>query len=73
MGYRINVEENYVHNFTFESHDIKDRPRGPVYPFLYHYFDGDREKIKEFLENEFHIKVFEKVQDAVMPSIISSC
>lgn len=38
MGYRINAAENYVHNFTFENHDIKERPRGPVYPFLYHYF-----------------------------------
>lgn len=72
MGYRINEAENYVHNFTFDNHDITERPRGEVYSFLYHYFYKDRVKIAAFLKDEFHIQLDTETHEHLMPSIVSS-
>lgn len=72
MGYRINEAENYIHNFTFENHDISERPRGEVYSFLYHYFAKDRVAIWNFLKEEFHIQLDTSSHENLMPSIVSS-
>lgn len=53
--YKINKKKNYVHNFSFDYHPINERPRGPVYTFLYYYFDNDMTKLWEFLKEEFNI------------------
>lgn len=69
--YRINLDRNYVHNFSTHKYQIDDRPRWQVYAFLYYYFFQDVTKIKEFLEKEFNIKLQEDVKDAVMPPLKS--
>ena len=51
--YRVNTEENYVHNFSFDNHPIEERPRWWTFSFLYHYFDKNIWKVKKFLESEF--------------------
>jgi len=51
--YKINKEENYVHNFSFTEHSIAERPRWPVFVMLFHYFYKDLTKIDEFLTNEY--------------------
>jgi len=53
--YRIKKEENFVNNFSWENYPIEERPRWWTFSFLYHYFDKDISKVKEFLENEFWI------------------
>lgn len=56
--YRLNVEKNYVNNFTYMNHEINERPRGSVYPFLWHYFGKDHTKVYKFLKNEYNINCF---------------
>lgn len=70
-GYRINTQHNYVNNFSINKYLISDRPKGQVYAFLYYYFDKDSQKIQEFLEKEFNIKLQEEVKDTVMPPLKS--
>ena len=53
--YRINLEWNYVNNFSMVSHDLNERPRWMPFPFLYYYFDKNIPEMKNFLFNEFGI------------------
>lgn len=53
--YKVNVKENYVHCFSFDKHDINERPRWWVWIFLYNYFERDWNKVNEFMKNEFSI------------------
>lgn len=50
----------YVNNFTDQYYDIKERPRWPMLPFLYHYF-GSMYKVNSFLKKEFDLSVFSDV------------
>ena len=59
-GYRINLDDNYVHNFSWDKHPMEERPRGWTFSFLYHYFDKDIKKVKNFLEKEFWIILKQK-------------
>lgn len=72
MGYRIWEDRNCVNNFTSHNHDIYERPRGGPYSFLYYYFHKDMIKVNEFLKTEFKIQFEEKVDDYIMPTIVSS-
>lgn len=56
-GYKINRETNYVHNFSMDSHPIFERPRWPVFPFLYRYFNHDITLVNKFLTDEFNISL----------------
>lgn len=53
--YRINIGQNYVHNFSSDKHPISERPRWWTFSFLYHYFDKNYLRVKVFLEEEFWI------------------
>ena len=53
--YKINQAENYVHNFSYESHPKEERPRWPVYNFLLNYFDKDMVAMWDFLKKEYNI------------------
>jgi len=54
-GYRLNRQDNYVNNFSFASHNIDERPRWSVFPFLYRYFNQNIPQLKQFLLKEFNI------------------
>lgn len=54
-GYRVRADQNFVNNFSWDSHPIEERPRGWTFSFLYYYFDKDILRVKEFLEKEFWI------------------
>jgi len=69
--YRINIKDNYVHNFSTYKHSIMERPRGQVYSFLYYYFNKDVSIIKRFLEEQFNIKLTTTIKDAIMPPLVS--
>lgn len=56
-GYKINEKNNYVHNFSFQEHQVDERPRGPVFPFLYNYFRKDITALNKFLTDEFQISL----------------
>lgn len=68
-GYRINITDNYVHNFSFWEHDLLERPRWQVFPFLYHYFNKDFNKIDEFLTKEYGISLSPKGEDGLYLSL----
>lgn len=55
--YKINRDTNYVHNFSMTTHPIFERPRGPVFPFLYRYFNHDITLVNKFLTDEFNISL----------------
>lgn len=55
--YKINRRENYVNNFSFAEHPADERPRGPVFPFLYNYFKKDITQLNKFLTDEFWISL----------------
>lgn len=55
--YKINRDTNYVHNFSMSSHTTFERPRGPVFPFLYNYFNKDITLINKFLTDEYNISL----------------
>lgn len=52
-GYRVKTDGNYVHNFSFDKHEIDERPRGWCFSFLYHYFNKNMADMNTFFENEF--------------------
>jgi len=58
-GYCFWRAKNAVNNFTAAYHDINERPRGPVFAFLYHYFFKNVSKVKTFLADEFWIDMWE--------------
>lgn len=64
-GYRINIEGNYIVNFS----PNKNRPQGAVYPFLYHYFEQDTAKMCEWLESQFGIVLNDINKDSIMSPI----
>ena len=73
MWYKINIQDNYIHNFSFENHQIMERPRGQPYPFLYHYFNQDRTLMWKFLEDEFKIQINnEDTSKLTMPVLIAA-
>lgn len=69
--YRVNEQLNFINNFSWDKYSIEERPRGSVYAFLYYYFYKDPNKIREFLEKEFNIKLSEATKDTVMPPIVA--
>lgn len=55
--YKVNRDTNYVHNFSMTSHPIFERPRWPVFPFLYNYFNKDITLVNKFLTDEYSISI----------------
>jgi len=55
--YKVNKETNYVHNFSMESHPMFERPRWPVFAFLYNYFNKDITLVNKFLTDEYNISL----------------
>jgi hypothetical protein len=68
-GYKYNPEGNYFNCFSKEWHPIEERPRGPIYPFLFHYFNGEVGKIRDFLKAEFSIDLHQRWNNALMPAL----
>jgi hypothetical protein len=56
-GYTYKSDENYVCNFTAESHPIEERPAWNVMAFLYYHFNMSVPRVAEFLNKEFGIKI----------------
>ncbi len=57
--YKINKDTNYVHNFSMSSHPAFERPRWPVFPFLYNYFNKDITLVNKFLTDEYNISLIQ--------------
>lgn len=55
--YKVNREENYVHNFSMWAHPIEERPRWPSFSFMYHYFKRDITLLNKFLTDEYNISL----------------
>ena len=51
--YKLNINKNYINNFSFDEHNIDERPRWGTFVFLYRYFNKDMSKIDEFLKEEY--------------------
>lgn len=56
-GYKVNIANNYVHNFSLDQYNVDERPRWPVFPFLYNYFKKDITQLNKFLTDEFQISL----------------
>lgn len=55
--YKYEPDKNYVNCFSDSNHDIDERPRWPVWPFLHYYFGRDQRKVSAFLKKEYGISV----------------
>lgn len=57
------TEWDFINCFSMGNHPIEERPRWPIVPFLYHYFDSSIKSVNKFLTTEFDINILDLEQD----------
>lgn len=60
--YILNKSENYINCFSSSFYPIEERPRWPVIPFLWYYFEKDYKQVNNFLSKEFWLTIFDRIE-----------
>lgn len=58
--YKYRIDQDYINCFSDTYHPPEERPRWPIWAFVYYYFDKDIKKINDFFRDEYDIVLSNK-------------